>query len=263
MQILGLFISLIIGMVLGLVGGGGSILTVPLVHYLFDESMLLATTYSLFVVSIASGIGAIQRVKSKQIDFRQGVIFLIPSMLTALAMRGWVMPSIPKEIEMFNGLIQRENILASLLVFVMFYTAIRTLFSKRTPSAEPTSWVIVALFGVLTGVLSGLIGAGGGFIIVPILLRIGLDIRVAIGTSMFIIAIQSSVALIGDVFNDEIYAEGGINWGLLAMITGVTILGVLIGTYLQKHFSGKLLRKIFSIILLLVASGITWEKLIH
>ena len=84
---LGAFISLLIGIVLGLVGGGGSILTVPMVHYLFGTSMLLATTYSLIVVSVASGVGTIQRLKSKQIDFKQGLIFVLPSMTVAFIIR--------------------------------------------------------------------------------------------------------------------------------------------------------------------------------
>ena len=97
MHILGGLLSLMIGVVLGLVGGGGSILTVPLVHYIFGTTMLLATTYSLFVVAVAAGIGTVQRSRSGSVDFRQGVIFVIPSMLTALMIRGWVIPLLPDQ----------------------------------------------------------------------------------------------------------------------------------------------------------------------
>lgn len=262
MYLLGALISLLIGIVLGLVGGGGSILTVPLVHYLFGTNMLIATTYSLVVVTVAAGIGAAQRVKSGQIDFRQGVVFVIPSMLTALVIRGLVMPEIPKEFELSGIQFRRDLIIASLLILVMIYTAIRTLTSKRTPSEEKASSVLVIAYGILTGLLSGLIGAGGGFIIVPILLRLGLDMRKAVGTSMFIITIQSMVALIGDIFNEEIYQQGGLDWRILILITSFTVAGVFVGTYLQKRFSGKALRKIFAFVLLLVSSGILFEKLL-
>lgn len=261
MLIIGALISILIGVVLGLVGGGGSILTVPLVHYLFGTSLLLATTYSLFVVAVASGIGTVRRTKLKQVDFRQGVIFVIPSMLTALVIRGLILPRIPSSYRVFSVDITLDSTIAGLLVLVMLFTAIRTLLSKRKPSDEPASFFIVGLFGVLTGLLSGLIGAGGGFIIVPILLRLGLEMRVAVGTSMFIISIQSVVALIGDVFNPHILENGGIDWMLLLMLTVLTVLGVLVGTYLQKLFSGNVLRKIFSFILIAVSLGIAYEKL--
>ena len=258
---LGAFISLLIGIVLGLVGGGGSILTVPLVHYLFGTSMLLATTYSLIVVSVASGVGTVQRIKSKQIDFKQGVIFLLPSMTVAFIIRRFILPAIPESFELAGFQLSLEIIIAMLLITVMLFTAIRTLISKRTPSSEPATVVNILLFGVLTGLLSGFIGAGGGFIIVPILIRLGMDIRKAVGTSMFIISIQSAVALSGDLFNPQIAAEGGIDWKLVSIITGLTVTGVLLGSYLQRYFSGKLLRRVFSLILISVALGILFQKL--
>lgn len=262
MIIVGAFISLLIGIVLGLVGGGGSILTVPLVHYLFGTSMLLATTYSLFVVSVASGIGTIQRLKSKQVDFKQGLIFVLPSMTVAFIIRRYVLPAIPESFEVFGFQMSLEIIIAVLLITVMLFTAIRTLLSKRKPSSEPATVLSILLFGILTGLLSGFIGAGGGFIIVPILIRLGMDIRKAVGTSMFIISIQSAIALSGDLFNPQIAAEGGIDWTLVSVITFFTVGGVLLGSYLQKYFSGKLLRVVFSLILIVVALGILFQKLI-
>lgn len=262
MLALGAFISLLIGVVLGLVGGGGSILTVPLVHYLFGTSMLLATTYSLIVVSVASTIGVLQRLKTRQVDFRQGVIFVLPSMTVAFIIRRFVLPSIPASFEIVGIQLSLEILIAVLLIAVMLFTAIRTLLSKRKPSIEPASIFNVLLFGVLSGALSGFIGAGGGFIIVPILIRLGMDIRKAVGTSMFIIAIQSAIALMGDVFNPQIAREGGMDWILVVVITLFTVGGVLLGSYLQRYFSGKLLRRVFSFILIAVAVGILVQKLI-
>jgi len=262
MIFLGAFISLLIGIVLGLVGGGGSILTVPLMHYLFGTSMLLATTYSLIVVSVASAIGMVQRIPSKQVDFRQGFIFVVPSMSIAFVIRRYILPSIPESFDVMNIQMSLEIIIAILLISVMLFTAFRTLFSNRTPSEEPTSIIVILLFGVLTGLLGGFIGAGGGFIIVPILIRLGMDIRRAVGTSMFIISIQSAIALTGDVFNAKIAAEGGIDWTLVSIITLFTVGGVLLGSYLQRYFSGKLLRNVFSFVLIAVAVGILFQKIV-
>lgn len=258
MFLFGLILSLFIGLVLGLVGGGGSILTVPLVHYVFGESMLLATTYSLFVVAVSAAVGSVQRIKAGDVDFKKAFIFVLPSMLTALAIRLWVMPRIPIIFELFGMDFDRSTIITILLITVMVYTAVRTLRSKKLPTGEPTSTISIVLFGILTGVLSGFIGAGGGFIIVPILLGMGLDMKKAVATSMFIIAIQSGIALIGDAFNSEII-EIGINWPLLLSITGVTILGVFIGNIYQKKVSTIWLKKAFSILLLIVAAGLLFK----
>jgi len=261
MYVFGLIISLLIGTVLGLVGGGGSILTVPLVNYFFGQSLLMSTTFSLFVVAVAAGIGVIQRIKSNQVDLKQGLIFVFPSMITAFSIRFWIMPLFPISFSISNFNLSRDVTITALLIIVMLYTALKTFAAKKQPRTEPTTTISIVLFGILTGILSGFIGAGGGFIIVPILLRMGLDMKKAVGTSMFIIAIQSGFALIGDAFNPEITAEGGIEWSLLLTITAVTVGGVFIGTYFQKKISGEILRKIFSFILLLVATGLIFKLL--
>jgi len=261
MYVVGLLLSLFIGVVLGLVGGGGSILTVPLVHYVFGESMLLATTYSLFIVAISSGFGVLQRLKSDSIDFKNGIIFAIPSMITAFSIRLFVMPQFPITFAISDFELSRDVVISVLLIVVMFYTAAKTMIGrKKIPvTAAPISNITIVLFGILTGLLSGFIGAGGGFIIVPILLRLKLDMRKAIGTSMLIICVQSFVALIGDFFNPEVYTGKGINWQLLLILTGITIIGVFLGTYLQKFLSGKILRNLFSILLIVVAVGVAIE----
>ena len=260
MYIVGLLLSLFIGVVLGLVGGGGSILTVPLVHYVFGETMLLATTYSLFIVAVSSGFGVLQRLKSNSIDFKIGLIFAIPSMLTAFTIRLFVMPQFPLTFAISDLELSRDFVISILLVIVMFYTAIKTLIGqKKVATTTSISTIAILLFGVLTGFLSGFIGAGGGFIIVPILLRLGLTMKKAVGTSMLIISIQSFVALTGDFFNPEVYEGDGINISLLLALTGITIVGVFIGTYLQKSLSGKMLRKVFSLLLIVVALGISVE----
>jgi uncharacterized protein len=256
MYAIGLILSLIIGVVLGLVGGGGTILTVPLVHYFFGETMFMATTYSLFVVAVAAGFGFLQRMRHGHVDFRKGFVFVLPSMLTAFSIRLFVMPLFPITFSLSNFELSRDIVITVLLIIVMLYTAFKTLFSKGTFTSGSTSVGTIMGFGILTGLLSGFIGAGGGFIIVPILLRMGLEMKKAVGTSMFIIAIQSSVALTGDLFNKEISQGGEFNWPLLLAITAITVGGVIIGGMFQKKVSSKWLRKVFSFVILLVAIGL-------
>lgn len=258
----GLFLAFIIGNILGLVGGGGSILTVPLISYFFNESLLLATTYSLFIVGISSGIGVLQRLKKSEIDYKKGILFVIPSMLTALAIRLWLMPLFPLRFTVHDWAVSRDLVISLLLISVMVFTGLKTW--KRQEYVEEKRHVRrfeVVLYGVLTGMLSGFIGAGGGFIIVPILMRMGLEMRKAVGTSLFIITIQSFVALSGDFFNPEII-HGGINWQLLFLVSAVCMSGVLVGSYLQPIFSTQLLRRLFSILLLLLSVWLTIKLLI-
>lgn len=263
MHIAGILISIIIGVVLGLVGGGGSILTVPLVYYFFDTSMYLSTTYSLFVVAIAASMGVIQGVRENQVDFRKGILFVIPSMAVAFGIRAFIMPVIPIAFSLGEIELSRDIIITVLLIFVMFYIGFRTLFSVRTPSSKTTSVTVIVLFGVVTGALSGFIGAGGGFIIVPILLRMGMNMKRAVGTSLFIIMVQSAVALIGDFSTNEIMAEGGINWPILLSITAATLAGVYFGNRLQKKMEGTLLRKFFSVLILMVAIGLVLKLVLN
>lgn len=251
----GLILSLLIGVVLGLVGGGGSILTVPLVHYFFGESLFLATTYSLFVVAVAASMGVVMRLGKGQVDYYGGLVFVVPSMITAFLIRRYVMDLFPIAFSMGDFELSRDLFITILLLLVMFYTAFKTLFSTTAQEGAPVGIVYVLLFGVLTGLLSGFIGAGGGFIIVPILLRMGLDMKKAVGTSMFIVAIQSAVALAGDFMGKNLQHENTIDWPLLGWITGVTVVGVLIGGYLQKYFTGKRLRQLFGYLLIFVAIG--------
>ncbi len=253
MYTVGFLISLIIGVVLGLVGGGGSILTLPVVNYFFGVSMLKATTYSLFIVGISSGVGVLRRIKTKEFSMKVGLLFVIPSTLVTVFIRNFVLPSIPADFEIAGYVSTRDNIMSAILIVVMIFTSIRMLTKGEIIREEKTDVVKIILYGTLTGSLAGFIGAGGGFIIVPLLVRMGIDLRRAVGTSMLIIFIQCSIAMFADMFNPEIMSGKGINLTLLGLLTVVTIFGVFVGSHLQKYVNGKILRVIFAVILMLVS----------
>ncbi len=261
MHIIGFIVTILIGIILGLVGGGGSVLTLPVVHYFFGVSMTQATTYSLFIVAMASLIGVLKRIKTKDFELKEGIIFVIPSTIVAFVMRLWVMPLIPEKFELLGVNTSKDMLMSILLIFVMMITAIRMIFKKEIPEEYSNSTSRIVIYGSLTGLLAGIIGAGGGFIIVPALTKMGLSMRKAIGTSMLIITIQSFGALVGDVLNKQI-TNDSFDFMLLGYLTILTVMGVYVGTYLQAFFTGKILRKVFSYLLIAVSLFIAIERFV-
>lgn len=255
MQILGLLLALLIGIVLGLIGGGGSILTVPLVEYFFDQTTYAATTYSLIVVTIAALFGVLQRWSHKLFAIREAIIFVIPSMLVAFSIR---LLEIPEFIAFHGKIFSRDELISFLLVIVMVYIALRLLIPKKGiyEKFERPKVTKIILLGMLTGAISGFLGAGGGFIIVPILLGLGIDMKRAVATSMLIITFQSAIALSGDFINKIGPGELVINYPLVFLLSILTIIGVYTGTILQERVSVLFLRRMFAIILILVAIGV-------
>jgi uncharacterized protein len=258
--ILGFILTILIGVVLGLVGGGGSILTVPLVHYCFGVSFYHATTYSLFIVGVAATVGVLRRIKSKDFSMREAIIFVIPSALVAFIIRAYVKSMLPDSFQLWSFSLTRDQLISMLLVALMLYTALNMLVRKHQEKSKETKNGEILIYGALTGCLAGILGAGGGFIIVPILMKMGLSIRKAVGTSMLIVALQSLVALFGDVLTFEGAIQDEVNISLLILLTILTVTGVFIGTYLQTFFSGKLLRKLFGYLLVLVSISIILER---
>lgn len=263
MYFVGLFLSLLIGVVLGLIGGGGAILTIPLVVYLFGESTDTATTYSLVIVACSALVGVIQRFGKKQVSFKEALFFVFPSMTLAFLIRRYRKMVIPNEFEVFGFNLTRDFIIDVILVIVMLIVACHMLRSFRRPERNrEISIGKIMLLGFLTGGLSGFLGAGGGFIIVPILLILGLEIKRAIGTSLFIIMIQSFIALLGDLSVTTIEELKEINWILVFLLTFFSITGVFLGTLLQRRFSGKNLRVMFASLLLVLAVLIFIDRIL-
>ena len=225
MHIIGFIVTILIGVILGLVGGGGSILTLPVVYYFFGISMTQAPTYSLFIVAMAALVGVMKRIKTKDFEIKAGILFVIPSTIVAFVMRLWIMPLIPEKFELIGMETSKDFMMSVLLILVMMITAIRMIFKKEMTEEFSTSIGRIFIYGSFTGFLAGIIGAGGGFIIVPALTKMGLSMRKAIGTSMLIITIQSFGALIGDVLNKQITNES-FDFMLLGYLTILTVIGV-------------------------------------
>lgn len=259
-QIIGFACALLIGVVLGLIGGGGSILTVPILVYLFYLNPVTATAYSLFVVGFTALGGTIRSIQKNQVDFRTGIVFAIPSLIAVYFTRKILIPVIPDTIVSIGEFILTKDLVImiffSLIMLLSAYYMIRrgglgfekNLFMKY-------QYLSLIIQGAIVGLLTGIVGAGGGFLIIPALvLWTGLPMKKAIGTSLMIIAIKSLIGFIGDVENM------GIDWGFLLIFTGISFVGIFIGIYLSHFIEGYKLKKAFGWFVLLMSVYILFKE---
>ena len=261
LEVLGYFGALLIGIILGITGGGGSILTVPTLVYILNYNPIIATAYSLFIVGTTSGIGTIQNFKKGLVVPKKAFQFAVPSLIGVYLTRKFIVPSIPDVVFYFGSLkLSKDTFLMILFAVVMFIAAYSMLKNnKKNELIERTTKtitvVIIQLFFV--GVLIGLIGAGGGFLIIPALLNFAqLSMKKAIGTSLLIIAINSLIGFIGDVQNTII------DWTFLLIFTTISVAGIFIGLYIQKFINEKMLKKLFGVFVLIMAIFILYKELL-
>ena len=262
LEVLGYFGALLIGVILGITGGGGSILTVPTLVYILNYNPIIATAYSLFIVGTTSGFGTIQNFRKGLVVPKTAFLFAIPSVIGVYLTRKFIVPSIPDVVFYFGSIkLSKATFLMLLFAVVMFIAAFSMLKnSKKNELIEETTKsiyvVIVQLFFV--GILIGLIGAGGGFLIIPALLKFAkLPMKKAIGTSLLIITINSLIGFIGDVQNTVI------DWTFLLVFTSISIIGIFIGLYIQQFINEKHLKKIFGIFVLLMSIFILYKEFFH
>jgi hypothetical protein len=262
-EILGYCGALIVGLVLGLIGGGGSILTVPILVYLLGFNPIVATAYSLFVVGSTALVGTLKNIKQNRIDFKIAIIFAVPSIITVFMVRSLVIPNLP-EVIVSIGNFNLTNSLFIMLLFaiIMLLAGWSMIKSKAIYSEnEIKEFNIMHFFAIGTqaigiGVLVGLVGAGGGFLIVPALvLLVKLPIKKAISTSLFIIAIQSLIGFLGDL------KTLNIDWQFLLTFTLISIVGIFIGFILSKKISALELKKGFGYFTLVMGFYIIFKEL--
>lgn len=248
MEILGFILAAFVGISLGLIGSGGSILTVPILVYVMGVNPVLATAYSLFIVGSTALVGGVQSAFQKRVDFKTVLIFGGPSIAAVYATRMWLMPLIPKEIATIGSFAITKSIaLMILFAIVMILASISMIRSgKKNPEngeiiAMKYNYPMILLEGTVVGLLTGLVGAGGGFLIIPALVLLArMPMKLAVGTSLFIIAAKSLIGFIGDLQGSEV-----IDWKLLASFTAFAVAGIFIGILLSKKIHGDKLKKTF------------------
>lgn len=243
MEIFGYFASILIGVTLGLLGGGGSILTIPILIYLFQLDPVTATAYSLFVVGTTSITGILSMQRKELINFRVGIILGFPSILTIFATRKWIVPAIPEVLFQIGSLeVTKRLFLLGLFAILMMLASYAMIIGRKEATSPPADFnvLLILSLGVLIGVLTGLVGAGGGFLIIPALVFLaGLPMKTATGTSLFIIGTNSLIGFLGDILNFKI------EWSFLLPITALAIAGIFAGTWLAGRIKGNHLRKSF------------------
>lgn len=258
MEILGYVGALFIGLVLGLTGGGGSILTVPILVYLMSINPVTATAYSLFIVGTTSTFGAIQNYRKNLVDIKNGFIFAIPSFIAVYLTRKYIVPEIPKVIIESPILITKDTFLMLFFAVIMVFGSLSVLKKKsqNTNSEEKRNLILIGIQTFTIGIIIGLVGAGGGFLIIPSLILFAkLPMRKAVGTSLFIIAMNSLVGFIGDVQNLVI------NWSFLLTFSAISVVGIFLGMYLTKYTNESQLKKIFAYFVLLMAAIILLKEM--
>jgi len=254
MEILGYALAAIVGVSLGLIGSGGSILTVPILVYVMAVNPVLATAYSLFIVGSTALVGGVQSAMQKRVDFKTVFIFGIPSIAAVYATRMWLVPLIPNELFSIGSLVITKPIALMLLfaavMIVASVTMIRPGKNKETDENTPLSYnyPMILLEGTVVGILTGLVGAGGGFLIIPALVLLArMPMKLAVGTSLFIIAAKSLIGFIGDLQGSQV-----IEWKLLGGFTVFAVIGIFIGIVLSKKIPGENLKKAFGWFVLLM-----------
>lgn len=248
MLIFGYFASLLIGVSLGMIGGGGSILTVPVLVYLFGVEPVLATSYSLFVVGSTSLIGAVSNYRKGQVRIQIALLFGLTSIVTVLAVRRFLLPAIPSVLLHFESWeLTKSGATMVLFAALMLLASVsmirsRTINSNTDLKQKATLFAYLRLlsYGVLIGLVTGLLGAGGGFLLIPALVfLVKLPMKEAIGTSLSIIAMNSLIGFLGDWSTMEL------QWSLLLPVAALAIAGILIGGQLGRHIDGSKLKKGF------------------
>ncbi len=260
-EILGYFGALVIGVVLGLIGGGGSILTVPVLVYLLGINPVTATAYSLFVVGTSSLVGAVKNMQKKHVAYRTAIVFSIPAFIAVYLTRKFLVPAIPEYIVTVGGIEITRNIAIMLFfAFIMILASVSMIREQKEKSVQPEkvryNYPLIIIEGGIVGVLTGIVGAGGGFLIIPALVLLAkLPMKKAVATSLLIIAIKSLIGFIGDVQNLVI------DWQFLIIFTVISVVGIFLGIYFNRFIDGKKLKKGFGWFVLLMGIYIVWKEL--
>lgn len=244
MDIIGYIGAICIGVILGLTGGGGSIITVPLLIYVLGINPVIASAYSLFIVGTTSTFGTILNHAKKLVDIKIGLTYAIPSFTAVYLTRKFVVPNIPPVLFQYNNFVLTKDLFIILFfAVIMFLAAMSMIKVKKTPAEKPrekSSLLLLIPINFAVGCATGLVGAGGGFLITPALVHFTkISMRNAVATSLFIISINSLIGFIGDVQNIEI------NWIFLLKFTLLSIIGINIGIYFNKFLKEGQLKRIF------------------
>lgn len=262
LEIFGFGASILIGVSLGLIGGGGSILTLPVLVYLLHLNPVTSTAYSLFIVGSTSLVGSFSYMRKELVNYRAAIVFAIPSFIAVYLTRKYLVPSIPSSLFTVGGFEVTKNI--AIMVFfalVMLAASYSMIKDKKEAKADDSeelkfNYPMIALEGGVVGILTGIVGAGGGFLIIPALVLLArLPMKMAVGTSLLIIAAKSLIGFVGDMSNMQV------DWPFLIEFTALSVVGIFVGTYMSKYIPGEKLKKSFGWFVLVMGVYIIAKEL--
>jgi uncharacterized membrane protein YfcA len=263
MELIGYIAAFIVGITLGVFGAGGSILTIPVLYYLFRIDAELSTAYSLFIVGISALAGAVPNMVARSISYRTAIVFSIPSLIAVYLTRAYLLPAIPEHVfTVGQTQITKEIALLVLFSLIMIFAAISMIRQRLIPDPADHQigdmhYPMIIAEGLIIGTITGLVGAGGGFLIIPALVIFGrLPMKTAVGTSLLIIAIKSLIGFMGDIQLGRV-----MDWNLLLFISIITILGILSGTWLNKFTNSTRLKGAFGWFVLIMGIFILIKEL--
>jgi uncharacterized protein len=258
MEVLGYLCATLVGVSLGLLGSGGSILTLPIMVYLLNVDAVTATGYSLFVVGLTSAIGCFKYIFNRLVDLKTAIIFAIPSIVAVFLTRRFLMPSIPYRVIDTTSFIISKDLFILLLFAVLMLIVGYTMINKREYSEPAKSefhhynYPMLIIVGFISGVLTGIVGIGGGFIIIPALVLFAkIPIKMSVGTSLLIIAANSFIGFTGELLSNP----EEINYKFLFLFSIFSVAGIFIGFRIVKRIHPENLKKLFGWFILF--TGIT------
>lgn len=244
MEIVGYLLAALVGITLGLIGGGGSILTMPILVYIFSIAPSKATAYSLFIVGATSLVGAINNYRNKNVSISIALYFGVTSISIVFVTRKFLMPLIPQQLfNLFGWQVTQSMFIMVLFAILMLFASSSMI--KNSPveiasSGNENNKIKLLQYGILVGLVTGFLGAGGGFLLIPVLVMIfKLPMKKAVGTSLLIIALNSLIGFTGDLGHFKI------DWQLLFILSAISIVGIFIGGFLATKIDGNKLKKGF------------------
>ena len=260
-HIIGYSLAVIVGITLGLIGSGGSILSVPILVYIMGVEPILATAYSLFIVGTTALFGGFQKAKQKLVDFKKVVLFGIPTIIAVFITRKIIVPSIPEIVFSTTSFTLKKSVLIMIIfAIVMIIASVRMIkpLKEKITNDDKLNYTGILIQGLFIGFVAGFVGAGGGFLIIPALLFLAkTPMKMAVGTSLFIVSAQSLIGFIGDIRPEQF-----IDWKLILTFTSCAVVGVIIGNYLSKKIDGEKLKTGFGWFVLAMGIYIIMKELI-
>lgn len=260
MEIIGFILGILIGMSLGLIGSGGSILTIPVLVYLMQIVPSTASVYSLFIVGVSALAGSIKGAKQKLLSYRVALYFGVPSIISIFVMRKYIMPLIPTTLFTIGDFIFTKDLIIMLVFSVLMILSSFSMIRKNSFETDAENELAsgkIVLQGIIVGLLTGFVGVGGGFLIIPTLIyEAKLPMKKAVATSLVIIAFNSLIGFTGSISNINIH------WAFLLTFTAFAVVGIFTGMFLSQKISSEKLKPAFGWFILAIGIYILIKEIV-